>query len=374
MTIRRKLLNFGNRSTDLRFGCGAFSELSKMLAGAVGRPCRAFMIADTELDEALLVQVRRSLIDAGYRVDELMLDGLEAARFTSVSRAYERLAAAGITSEDLVLGVGPAAVCSLAAFASHGWCGGTSCALIPTTLDAMVRLPTQMEPLSVAGDAHAVSVSPQVSLVVCDLDLVVGRDVDANGMGYVLICAAHLAESRKCWEGFAGTVEGLAQHGEIAFIDAICTAQTSRLNTAKSASPSARRAFMYGQTTARALSACLGMPPSSRISSMRRACALRPVSRSMCATSRSMRCSRKTITSRTSASRSSRSRSMRTRSSTPCAPSASAAPFDRPWAGVCSAESVPACGRPWFCPPKSDCATLCKDWISSGAEAVNQVA
>ena len=258
MTIRRKLLNFGTRSTDLRFGCGAFSELSKMLAGAVGRPCRAFMIADTELDEALLVQVRRSLIDAGYRVDELMLDGLEAARFTSVSRAYERLAAAGITSEDLVLGVGPAAVCSLAAFASHGWCGGTSCALIPTTLDAMVRLPTQMEPLSVAGDAHAVSVSPQVSLVVCDLNLVVGRDVDANGMGYVLICAAHLAESRKCWEGFAGTVEGLAQHGEIAFIDAICTAQTSRLNTAKSASPSARRAFMYGQTTARALSACLG--------------------------------------------------------------------------------------------------------------------
>ena len=49
MTIRRKLLNFGTRSTDLRFGCGAFSELSKMLAGAVGRPCRAFMVADADL-------------------------------------------------------------------------------------------------------------------------------------------------------------------------------------------------------------------------------------------------------------------------------------------------------------------------------------
>ncbi len=46
--------------------------------------------------------------------------------------------------------------------------------------------------------------------------------------------------------------------GEIAFVDAICTAQTARLNTVKSASPSARRAFMYGQTTARALAACLG--------------------------------------------------------------------------------------------------------------------
>ena len=229
MTIRRKLLNFGNRSTDFRIGTGAFSELSKMLAGAVGRPCRAFMIADTELDEALLVQVRRSLIDAGYRVDELMLDGLEAARFTSVSRAYERLAAAGITSEDLVLGVGPAAVCSLAAL-RVAWM------VRRDLLRAHPHHPRRHGPPAHADGATlrcrrrpcGVSVSPQVSLVVCDLDLVVSSDVEANGMGYVLICAAHLAESRKCWEGFAGTVEGLAQHGEIAFIDAFCTVRIPR--------------------------------------------------------------------------------------------------------------------------------------------------
>ena len=80
MTIRRKLLNFGSRSTDLRFGCGAFSELSKMLAGAVGRPCRAFMVADADLPEDLVLNVRRSLIDAGYRVDEVALDGEARAR------------------------------------------------------------------------------------------------------------------------------------------------------------------------------------------------------------------------------------------------------------------------------------------------------
>lgn len=36
MTIRRKLLNFGTFSTDYRIGSGAFGDLSKMLAGAVG--------------------------------------------------------------------------------------------------------------------------------------------------------------------------------------------------------------------------------------------------------------------------------------------------------------------------------------------------
>lgn len=257
MTIRRKLLNYGTRSTDFRIGFGAFSELSKMLAGAVGRPCRAFVFAGTEVGEDLLVQVRRSLIDCGYRVEELSLEADEARQFSCVARAYERLAAAGITSEGLVLGVGASPVCSLASFIARGWCGGTSCALIPTTLDAMVRFPSQMAPLSIPGYGAAVSLVPEISLVVCDLDLVRGRSVAENGMGYALICAAYLAESRKCWDELGDVIERMSQGGEIAWIDAVSTAQTSRLNTVKSASPSARRAFMYGETTALALAACL---------------------------------------------------------------------------------------------------------------------
>lgn len=113
MTIRRKLLNFGSRSTDLRFGCGAFSELSKMLAGAVGRPCRAFMVADADLPEDLVLNVRRSLIDAGYRVDEVALDGEAASSFATVGGLFVRLASFGLTAEDLVVGVGSAPVLSL---------------------------------------------------------------------------------------------------------------------------------------------------------------------------------------------------------------------------------------------------------------------
>lgn len=257
MTIRRKLLNFGTRSTDLRFGCGAFSELSKMLAGAVGRPCRAFMVADADLPEDLVLNVRRSLIDAGYRVDEVALDGESASSFATVGGLFAHLASFGLTAEDLVVGVGSAPVCSISAYIARSWCGGSACALVPTTLDAMIMAPTQMVPLSVGVHDAGVSLAPEVGLVICDLDLVRAFDSKHNGLGYALMCAASLAESRKCWESFESTVEGMVAGSEVSLMEAFTSAHTSRMNTAKSASPSARRAFMYGDTTARALAACL---------------------------------------------------------------------------------------------------------------------
>lgn len=260
MTIRRKLLNFGTRSTDLRFGCGAFSELSKMLAGAVGRPCRAFMVADADLPEDLVLNVRRSLIDAGYRVDEVALDGESASSFATVGGLFAHLASFGLTAEDLVVGVGSAPVCSISAYIARSWCGGSACALVPTTLDAMIMAPTQMVPLSVGVHDAGVSLAPEVGLVICDLDLVRAFDSKRNGLGYALMCAASLAESRKCWESFESTVEGMVAGSEVSLMEAFTSTHTSRMNTAKSASPSARRAFMYGDTTARALAACLKDP------------------------------------------------------------------------------------------------------------------
>ena len=39
--IRRQLINFQNRSVDVRVGLGAFDELSRMFSSAVGKPKRA---------------------------------------------------------------------------------------------------------------------------------------------------------------------------------------------------------------------------------------------------------------------------------------------------------------------------------------------
>ena len=42
--IRRQLINFQNRSVDVRVGLGAFEELSRMFASAVGKPKRTLVV------------------------------------------------------------------------------------------------------------------------------------------------------------------------------------------------------------------------------------------------------------------------------------------------------------------------------------------
>lgn len=257
MTIRRKLLSFGSRSTDVRFGFGAFDELSKFFSGAVGKPSRAYVLSTDDIDSVHVETVRRALVDGGFSVVVRRVAVSAALEAESAFAQYAELSAAGITAEDLIVGVGGDEACSLAGYVSRTWCGGVSCALVPITLDAMICCSTQMTPLTVSGDP-LVGLDPEVSLVVCDLELVGDRPVEENGLGYALMCGAYLSESRACWDGLGTTVRGILAKSETSFSDALSTTLTARLNVAKSVSPSARRAFLFGHTTAHALSSCLG--------------------------------------------------------------------------------------------------------------------
>ena len=49
--IRRQLINFQNRSVDVRVGLGAFEELSRMFASAVGKPKRAMVVWNSASSE-----------------------------------------------------------------------------------------------------------------------------------------------------------------------------------------------------------------------------------------------------------------------------------------------------------------------------------
>lgn len=259
MTVRRKLLNFGSRSTDFRIGTGALEELPRYVAAAVAKPRRAVLVTEETLSQTHGVTVTRALVDAGFHVDEFAVPaGKRVATLAQATKLYDFLDRCGITSEDLIVALGDVQTCSLAMFCARTWCGETASIIIPTTLDAMVRCPTEMEALDTSSSSEMVWIAPQVSMVVCDLDLVAGKPIDQNGLGYVQIVAAQLAESRKFWEAFADNVPGLVAGESFPLLDSISCAQTSRLNTVKSVSPSSRKALFYGYTTARALRMCLG--------------------------------------------------------------------------------------------------------------------
>ena len=62
--IRRQLINFQNRSIDVRVGFNAFSELSRMFASAVGKPKRAMVVWNSAVSDRFGEIVEHALVDA----------------------------------------------------------------------------------------------------------------------------------------------------------------------------------------------------------------------------------------------------------------------------------------------------------------------
>ena len=146
--IRRQLINFQNRSVDVRVGLGAFDELPRMFASAVGKPKRAMVVWNDATSERFGEVVEHALVDAGFAVSLLVLEVSPAgATLADADAIFGALSANRITCDDLVVAVGDAATCSVVGWCANQWCGRTECALLPTTFDAMLTVATTMKPL-----------------------------------------------------------------------------------------------------------------------------------------------------------------------------------------------------------------------------------
>ena len=96
--IRRQLINFQNRSVDVRVGLGAFEELSRMFASAVGKPKRAMVVWNDATSERFGEVVERALVDAGFAVSQLSLEVSPAgATLADADTVFGALSANGIT-------------------------------------------------------------------------------------------------------------------------------------------------------------------------------------------------------------------------------------------------------------------------------------
>ena len=108
--IRRQLINFQNRSVDVRVGLGAFDELSRMFSSAVGKPKRAMVVWNDATSERFGEVVEHALVDAGFAVSLLVLDVSPAgATLADADTVFGALSANGITCDDLVVAVGDTA-------------------------------------------------------------------------------------------------------------------------------------------------------------------------------------------------------------------------------------------------------------------------
>lgn len=255
MTVKRLLLNFGSRSVDFRIGADALGEFGRIARVVVGRPQRAFLIWDSSVEDELKTRIERQLIDAEFRLASWTAPaGEEALASAAYETLFGELARAGITADDVIVGVGRTQVTSLAAFAGKFWCGGTACVLVPTCLEGMVTAATVADPLAIAGTDGRVLLAPEPNMVFCDIDLI---DGPADPAGSVYLVGAAITESRRAWERLKEAAPRLGRGEAAALVDAICNAQTARRMVVSAVNPSARHALSFGITTARALRSCL---------------------------------------------------------------------------------------------------------------------
>lgn len=259
--IRRQLINFQNRSVDVRVGFDAFSELSRMFTSVVGRPKRAMVVWNDATSERFGEAVEHALVDAGFAVSLLVLEVSPAgATLADADAVFGALSTNGITCDDLIVAVGDAPMCSVVAWCANQWCGRTECALLPTTFDAMLTAATTMEPLvsSAAGTLPAIALRPEPGLVVCNLDLVREAKSEQLMRGYAILVGTMLSSSKSRWNQFAETVPEILAGEEVALVNAVQWSQTARKDVLMATNPSARHALEFGKTGERTLCACLG--------------------------------------------------------------------------------------------------------------------
>lgn len=259
--IRRQLINFQNRSVDVRVGLGAYEELSRMFASTVGKPKRAMVVWDAAVSERFGEVVDHALVDAGFAVSQLLLEvSPDGATLSDADVVFGALSANGITCDDLVVAVGDAVTCSVVCWCANQWCGRTECALLPTTFDAMLTVATTMEPLVASGDhaLPAIAVRPEPGLVVCNLDLVREANPEDLKLGYAVLVGTMLSSSKSRWNQFSETVPEILAGEEVALVNAVQWSQTARKDVLMATNPSARHALDFGKTGERTLRACLG--------------------------------------------------------------------------------------------------------------------
>ena len=128
---RRVRVALGERSYDVVVGRGAINELGSLVPGDVRRIAivtQAHLAIDVSAQLPKGVTVSRHLVG----------DGEAHKTLATIERLTEEFVAAGLTRNDLVIGVGGGMVTDLAGFAAASWHRGVRVVHVATTLVGMI--------------------------------------------------------------------------------------------------------------------------------------------------------------------------------------------------------------------------------------------
>lgn len=164
---------------------GALNRLTDLVAGAN----RVAVIHSPKL-VGLAATIRELL--TGVEVVDVEVPDAEAAKTTSVlDHCWTALARAGMTRNDVVLGLGGGAVTDLAGFVAATWLRGIGYICVPTSVLAMVDAAVGGKTgINLEAGKNLVGAFWQPRGVICDLDLLAGLPLAevSSGLAEVIKC------------------------------------------------------------------------------------------------------------------------------------------------------------------------------------------
>ncbi len=242
-------------SCDVRMGEDALHSAAKVLRDSVGRPHVCVVVVRSDEDAALIEDIRRQVVDAGFAYELCALQP-SCRTLAAASVLCDVLVEAHVTSDDLCFAVGDADLISVASFVCGAWCDGMPLVAMP--LDEVGLLEGALVPRALGvGDApRMLFVRPAVRHAILDLTRALGALGDEMSRhARVLMAGAAMASSEKefsaLWDRAADL---MSDDGAVLCTQLIATAK-ARGKLAASTAAAMRCSLRYGQSFARALEA-----------------------------------------------------------------------------------------------------------------------
>ena len=161
---RRVQVDLGTRSYDVVVGAGAIGELASLVPSDVRR-----VAVITQANIA--VDVAKHLPKGVTSSRHIIGDGESHKTLATIERLCSEFAAAGITRNDLVIGVGGGMVTDIAGFAAASWHRGVRVVHVSTTLVGMIDAAIGGKTgVNMSAGKNLVGAFWQPSGVVCDTD------------------------------------------------------------------------------------------------------------------------------------------------------------------------------------------------------------
>ena len=250
----RQWITLHTGSLDQRVGLDIVEKVGKDSKSLAGLPRLAVVAHTPGAPAELIEELRRSLVEVGFKVEYARLgEGVSARTLADADALVAQLAQLGVTGDDVVIAVGDASALSVASYVCSSWFGKISLVQVPTDLEAALIAGVTPYPLDVPGAPGSIKLDSSCRMSVTDIAYVeLDGDSEPVLMARAIMAAGAILESEHTFAHLYDRAEKIAEGKREDVIQQLAESVRTRGRTISSASVAVRQCIEYGDIIAAA--------------------------------------------------------------------------------------------------------------------------